>query len=197
MLDTDENILPCFKQYMVTGNVEQKEIHLLRDSGTSRSFLRTDLVRKEDIIKDKLVKISTPGREPFLAKLANIKFSSQELNIKKPILYEFVLLDFGLPADGIIGNDMATNIPNFEDVISSSKLIKQSNAACGSSNTTRGKDRVNKIQVSNQNIQTKIKKLSRTQRTRRRNETRSLVGEDVEIYWKEIQSKQIEKKKVL
>ena len=51
----------------------------------------------------------------------------REVNVPEPTKYEFVLLDYGLPADGIIGNDMSIKIQNFEDLFGWSKLSDRSN----------------------------------------------------------------------
>ena len=105
-----------FKPYLLEGTVKGKKMIFLRDSGATWSFLRSDSVESKDININKQVRICTPQNNPFMAKTAKASFSCADLNIIEEQKYEFVLLDFGLPADGIIGNDMGSNIPHMKDL---------------------------------------------------------------------------------
>ena len=116
-----------FKPYLLEGTVNGKKMIFLRDSGATRSFLRSNLVESKNINIDKQVRICTPQNNPFMAKTAEASFSCADLNIIEEQKYEFVLLDFGfgLPADGIIGNDMGSNIPHMKDLFESKKLMSR------------------------------------------------------------------------
>ena len=105
------------------------------------------------------------------------------MNIIEEEKYEFVLLDFGLPADGIIDNDMSANIPQMKDLFESKKLMSRSEVT----NCTEQSELMN-IDTAEQfeTISRKQKKMSRTRRRRNRKNEHSLVGEDEDDYWDNI-----------
>ena len=65
-LAADQTIHAMFKPYLLEGTVNGKKMIFLRDSGATRSFLRSDLVESKDIIIDKQVRICTPQNTPQL-----------------------------------------------------------------------------------------------------------------------------------
>ena len=160
LIKAEEDINSSFKPYMLKGTINGREVTFLRDSGASRSFIRSDLVQDGDIIPDKQVRISTPQNEPFWADTANVVFTCKEVNVQEPTKYEFVLLDYELPADGIIGNDMSIKIQNFEDLFGSSKLSDRSNEI---KRVSKSEKLIVKSEYQTEiKLKTKQKKLSRT-----------------------------------
>ena len=172
-----------FKPYLLEGTVNGKKMIFLRDSGATRSFLRSDLVESKDINIDKQVRICTPQNNPFMAKTAEASFSCADLNIIEEQKYEFVLLDFGLPADGIIGNDMGSNIPHMEDLFESKKLMSRTEKT-----SVIEQSELMNIDTDEQleTIARKQKKMSRTRRKRNRKIEHSMIGEDEDDYWNNI-----------
>ena len=118
-----------------------------------------------------------------MAKTAEALFSCSDLNIIEEQKYEFVLLDFGLPADGIIGNDMGSNIPHMKKLFESKKLVSRSEEK----NVIEQSELMN-IDTNEQleTIARKQKKMSRTRRKRNRKIEHSMIGEDEDDYWNNI-----------
>ena len=184
LIKAEEDINSSFKPYMLNGTINGREVTFLRDSGASRSFIRSDLVQDRDRIPEKQVRISTPQNEPFWADTANVVFTCREVNVQEPTKYEFVLLDYGLPADGIIGNDMSVKIQDFEDLFGSTKLSDRLNEIKSVNNSK--KTMVKTAEQTEIKLKSKQKKLTRTRRKRRRKVESSLIGEDEDRYWESI-----------
>ena len=172
-----------FKPYLLEGTVNGKKMTFLRNSGATRSFLRSDLVESKDINIDKQVRICTPQNNPFMAKTAEASFSCADLNIIEEQKYKFVLLDFGLPADGIIGNDMGSNIPHMKDLFESKKLTSRTEKT-----SVIEQSELMNIDTDEQleRITRKQKKMSRTRRKKNRKIEHSMIGEDEDDYWNNI-----------
>ena len=168
-----------FKPYLLEGTVNGQKMIFLRDRGSTRSFLRSDLVESKDVNIDKQVRICTLQNNPFMAKTAEELFSCVDLDIIEEQKYEFVLLDFGLPADGIIGNDMGSNIPHMRDLFESKKLMSRSEET-----NVIEQSEVKNIDKNEQleTIARKQKKMFRTRRKRNRKIEHSIIGEDKDDY---------------
>ena len=105
------------------------------------------------------------------------------------------MLDFGLPADGIIGNDMGSNIPHMKDLFESKKLMSRTEEInVIEQSESRDIDTDEQLET----ISRKQKKMSRTRRKRNRKNEHSMIGEDEDDYWNNIvEQNLLSKNKVL
>ena len=93
------------------------------------------------------------------------------------------MLDFRLPADGIIGDDMGSNIPHMKDLFESKKLMSRTEET-----SVIEQSELMNIDTDKQleTIARKQKKMSRTCRKRNRKIEHSMIGEDEDDYWNNI-----------